>query len=53
MSPDDLAEHLVLLEVSSSDDRDEMLEDLLVHCYPTKAMQEGGEHRPHEPKGTA
>ena len=35
----DLGEHLRLLALSTSDDRDELLTDLLVRVYPTKDTQ--------------
>jgi hypothetical protein len=41
MSAEDLAEHLRLLSIATSEDLDEMLEDLLVRAYPTKANQDG------------
>ena len=34
-------EHLRLLAIATSEDLDEMLEDLLVRAYPTKANQDG------------
>jgi hypothetical protein len=39
LSEKDLAEHLRQLEQSSTDDRDELLTDLLVRVYPTKDTQ--------------
>jgi hypothetical protein len=41
MSAEDLAEHLRLLAIATSEDLDEMLEDLLVRAYPTRANQDG------------
>jgi hypothetical protein len=40
MSADDLAEHLKILESATSEDLDELLEDLLVRAYPTKRNQD-------------
>jgi|1186.fasta_scaffold559385_2 hypothetical protein len=39
ISEKDLAEHLRQLEHSTTDDRDELLTDLLVRVYPTKDTQ--------------
>ena len=39
LSEKDLAEHIRQLEISSTDDRDELLTDLLVRVYPTKDTQ--------------
>ena len=39
LSEKDLQDHLHLLEVASEEDLDELLTDLLVHCYPSKAVQ--------------
>ena len=40
MTADDLAQHLEALEQSNEDDRDQLLHDLLVQVYPTKATQD-------------
>jgi hypothetical protein len=40
MSADDLAEHIKILESATSEDLDELLEDLLVRAYPTKHNQD-------------
>ena len=40
MTAEDLAEHLRRLAIATSSDLDEMLEDLLVRAYPTKANQD-------------
>jgi hypothetical protein len=39
MTPRELAEHLRTLKVAKEKDLDELLTDLLVHSYPTKAVQ--------------
>jgi hypothetical protein len=39
MTPRELAEHLRALKASKEQDLDELLTDLLVHSYPTKAVQ--------------
>ena len=39
LSEKDLAEHIRQLELSTTDDRDELLTDLLVRVYPTKDTQ--------------
>ena len=39
MTPRELAEHLRLLKASTERELDELLTDLLVHSYPTKAVQ--------------
>lgn len=41
ITPDELAEHLRLLEEASRDDRDELLTDLLCHVYRSKDSQNG------------
>ena len=40
MTADDLAQHLEALAQSNEDDRDQLLHDLLVQVYPTKATQD-------------
>ena len=40
MTTEDLAQHLEELAESSDDDRDQLLHDLLVQVYPTKATQD-------------
>jgi hypothetical protein len=40
MTADDLAQHLEALAQSTEDDRDQLLHDLLVQIYPTKATQD-------------
>ena len=40
MTAEDLAEHLERLEEASQEDLDELLHDLLVRAYPTKATQD-------------
>jgi hypothetical protein len=40
MTADDLAQHLEALAQSTEDDRDQLLHDLLVQVYPTKATQD-------------
>jgi hypothetical protein len=39
ITPDQLAEHVARHEASDEQDRDELLRDLLVHAWPTKATQ--------------
>jgi hypothetical protein len=39
MTPRELANHLRALKRSKEQDLDELLTDLLVHSYPTKAIQ--------------
>jgi hypothetical protein len=39
MTPKELAGHLRTLKVAKEQDLDELLTDLLVHSYPTKATQ--------------
>jgi len=39
MTPKELAEHLRALKGALEEDLDELLTDLLVHCYPTKVIQ--------------
>jgi hypothetical protein len=39
MTPRELATHLRALKLSKEQDLDELLTDLLVHSYPTKAIQ--------------
>ena len=40
MTADDLAQHLEALAQSTEADRDQLLHDLLVQVYPTKATQD-------------
>jgi hypothetical protein len=40
MTADDLAQHLEALAQTTEDDRDQLLHDLLVQVYPTKATQD-------------
>ncbi len=40
MTAEDLAQHLDRLEEASQEDLDELLHDLLVRVYPTKATQD-------------
>jgi hypothetical protein len=40
MSADDLAEHLKTLASATTEDLDELLEDLLIRAYPTKRNQD-------------
>jgi hypothetical protein len=40
MTADDLAQHLEALAQCNEDDRDQLLHDLLVQVYPTKATQD-------------
>jgi hypothetical protein len=39
-TPDDVAEHVRLVEVATQADNDELLTDLLVRIYPTKGTQD-------------
>jgi hypothetical protein len=40
ITAEQLSEHLDRVEVSTQDDKDELLRDLLVHVYPTKVTQD-------------
>ena len=40
MSAEDLAEHIKILQSATTEDLDELLEDLLVRAYPTKNNQD-------------
>ena len=40
MNAEDLAEHIKILDSASTEDLDELLEDLLVRAYPTKNNQD-------------
>jgi hypothetical protein len=40
ITAEQLSDHLAQLETASQDDLDELLRDLLVHVYPTKATQD-------------
>jgi hypothetical protein len=40
MTADDLAQHLEALAQTTEDARDQLLHDLLVQVYPTKATQD-------------
>ena len=40
MTAEDLAEHLELLELTTDDDRDQLLQQLLVGMYPSKRSQD-------------
>jgi len=40
MNAEDLAEHLRMLQAATTEDLDELLEDLLVRAYPTKSNQD-------------
>jgi len=41
ITPNELAEHVRLLQSASRDDLDELLTDLLCHVYRTKKSQNG------------
>ena len=41
ITPNELAEHVRLLQSASRDDLDELLTDLLCHVYRTKDAQNG------------
>jgi hypothetical protein len=40
MNAEDLAEHIKTLDSATTEDLDELLEDLLVRAYPTKNNQD-------------
>jgi hypothetical protein len=40
ISEKDLERHVLLLDESKDEDRDELLRDILVHVYPTKQAQD-------------
>ena len=40
ITAEQLEAHLADIEMSSQDDKDELLRDLLVHVYPTKVTQD-------------
>jgi hypothetical protein len=40
ITAEQLSDHLTQLETATQDDLDELLRDLLVHVYPTKATQD-------------
>jgi hypothetical protein len=40
ITAEQLVAHLDSIEASSTDDKDELLRDLLVHIYPTKVTQD-------------
>jgi hypothetical protein len=40
ITAEQLEAHLDSIEASSTDDKDELLRDLLVHVYPTKVTQD-------------
>jgi hypothetical protein len=40
ITAEQLVAHLDSIEDSSTDDKDELLRDLLVHIYPTKVTQD-------------
>jgi hypothetical protein len=40
ITAEQLSAHLDQVETTSQDDKDELLRDLLVHVYPTKATQD-------------
>lgn len=40
LRPAELREHLRLVDASTSDERDELLTDILVHTYASRAAQD-------------
>ncbi|HEY8581669.1 MAG TPA: hypothetical protein VIL49_01940 [Capillimicrobium sp.] len=40
-SSDDVAEHVARIDATTSEDRDALLTQLLVHVYPSSVLQEG------------